>query len=70
MPLSSDSPRPAVRERETLPATRLQLASQALLDDRGLGWRVEVSRPTMMGLRSTQEYITGPATPARELQLL
>ncbi|HTV21886.1 MAG TPA: rhomboid family intramembrane serine protease [Polyangiaceae bacterium] len=55
MPAPSDSPPPASRESNPIPATPLELAGQALLDDATLRWRAEVSRPGVLGLRSGQE---------------
>src|SRR5688500_2805092 len=52
MPAPSDSPSSPVRERGVVPATRLDLAGQALLADATLGWRAEISAPGMLGLSS------------------
>lgn len=52
MPAPSDSPPSPVRERGAVPATRLDLAAQALLTDTALGWRAEFSSPGMLGLSS------------------
>lgn len=52
MPAPFDSPPSPVRESGVVPATRLDLAGQALLADTALGWRAEVSAPGMLGLSS------------------
>src|SRR6187551_1676787 len=57
MPGPFDSPPPPVRERGVLPATRLDLAGQALLADASLGWRAEMSAPGMLGLSSENRRV-------------
>jgi len=50
------TPKP-VGERDGLPATRLDLAAQALLGDDRFDWRVEVSAPGVLGLRSANARV-------------
>lgn len=52
MSASSDRPSMVAREAAELPATRLDMAGQALLENPALGWRAELVRPGVLGLRS------------------
>lgn len=52
MPAPSDPSELPVRGVGSLEATRLDVAAQALLADKALGWRVEVSAPGVLGLLS------------------
>jgi membrane associated rhomboid family serine protease len=52
MPAPFDSPPSLLMERGVVPATRLDLAGQALLASTALGWRAEISAPGMLGLSS------------------
>lgn len=52
MSAPSDLTPSPVDEQGRVPATRLELAGQALLDDEKADWRVEVSAPGVLGLRS------------------
>jgi rhomboid protease GluP len=66
MPVSSDRPSTSSIEGGELPATRLDIAGQALLADPALGWRAELSRPGWLGLRSERGRVAFLAVDAEQ----